>query len=260
MIFSLFSYFLSAQNIYDFEHSIKYADYLFSSEKYDKAAKEYERMLFFFPENDSLIFALSRAYLHSKQYEKSLSLIEPKTIQNDYKTSILYMNLLLLSNQFDKAKIHLSSDNKLSENEKAGFNARSLLYSGNMKDLKEFNLDEEVLNGKERQLFDEAKLFRPKTPVVALSLSLIPGLGKVYTKNYADAAMSFLTIGFCSFLAYRGYEKKGVESIPGWFYGGLGAGLYLGNFYGSFKAAKIHNQKFHEHLRNEMEEIIVSEN
>lgn len=258
LVFCTFSFFLPAQNIYDLEHSFKYAEHLFTSEKFENAAKEYERLLFFFPENDSIIFSLSRSYLHARQFDKALSLIEGKT--KDEKTGILYLNLLLLSKQFEKAKTNALSTDKLPENEKEKFNGRFMLYSEENKGYANIITPVTGISDKEKLLFQEAKNFTPKKPAVALGLSVIPGLGKVYTGHYGDASMTFLTVGICSFLAYRGYQKKGFESIPGWFYGTLGTGLYLGNFYGSFKSAKTRTARFRDRIRTEIEEIIISEN
>ena len=249
------SFFVSAQNIYDSDHSLKYAEHLFSSGKYEIAAKEYERLLFFSPNNDSLIFHLSLSYLRSRQYEKSLSLIEPKAI-SDSKFLNQYLNLLLLTRQYEKGKNFCTDNKNISDEKKNNFTARMLLCSGDWIKINETTVG---IKECEKLFFSEAQKFHRKIPVIALGLSVIPGLGKVYTKNYADAAMSFFTVGICSFLAYRGFDKKGIESVPGWFYGGLGAGLYLGNFYGGVKAAKTYNKNFHEHISNEMEEIIVWE-
>ncbi len=254
LYFVLFSFSLSAQDIYDAEHSLKYAEHLFNSKKYENAAKEYERLLFFHPENDSLLFYLSRSYLLARQYEKSLFLIEPKIADSKYTSP--YLNLLLLTRQYEKGKIFCSGNKNISNEQNSLFNARSLLCSGSWKELKE---TPGGIKENEKLIFKEAMDFHRKIPVIALGLSVVPGLGKVYTKNFKDAAMSFFTVGICSYLAYRGFSKKGIESAPGWFYGGLGAGLYLGNFYGGFKAAKTYNSKFKEHIRNEMEEILVSE-
>ncbi len=255
-LFSNFSFLISvfSQNIYDTEHSFQYARHLVDDKKYELAAKEYERLLFFNPGNDSLVFLLSRTYIHNKQFEKALNIIEPKSSETAFSHS--YLNLLLLTKQFDKTKLF---SEKFSAQEQKKNLARTFLLMGNWKKIKDVDL-QNFIDEDERNLFSEAQKFRRKKPIIALGLSVIPGLGKVYTGNYSDAAMSFLTVGVCAVLAYRGFDKKGFESIPGWIYGGLGAGLYLGNFYGGFKAAKLRNKKYHEQFINELEEIIITAN
>ena len=55
-------------------------------------------------------------------------------------------------------------------------------------------------------------------------------------------------VGATGIQAYRGFNEKGVKSAYGWIFGGFGAGLYLGNIYGSFKSAKDFNHKHENEL------------
>ena len=234
---------------------MQYAAHLYKSKKYENAAKEYERLVFFHPNNDSLIFNLSCSYIHSKQYDKALAIIKPKISSNSIFLNH-YPDILLLTGQYVQVDSFCSSNKNFSDQQKYIFNERVLLCSGDWKKLKEVS---QQTKEKEKFIFAETKGFHRKSPVLALGLSVVPGLGKVYTHNFTDAAMSFFTVGICSFLAYRGFNKKGIESAPGWFYGGLGTGLYLGNFYGGFKAAKTYTKNFRDHIKKEMEDLIISE-
>ena len=108
--------------------------------------------------------------------------------------------------------------------------------------------------------------FKKKRAGIELGLSLVPSMGKIYTKNAKDGLVSLFMVGITSFLSYRGFSQKeinqkgkGIESIPGWFYGSLGVGFYIGNLYGSYRSAKRYNAKFHENINNELEDIIVND-
>ncbi len=248
------------QNIYDFDHSLKFADHLISSRDYEKAVKEYERLLFFSPGTDSIIFLLSKSYFLSGKYDKTIALLDSTGKGKDHNSSRLYLDALLLSDKFENAISFSQTCKNLLEDEKKSIYPRTLILSGNIKKIKKENPEDKITNQREKLVFEKAIEFKQKIPAIALGLSVIPGLGKVYSKNYSDAAMSFLAVSLCSFLAWRGFDKKGIYSAPGWFYGGLGAGLYFGNFYGAIKAAKNHNKWFREKIKAEMHEIIVSEN
>ena len=75
---------------------------------------------------------------------------------------------------------------------------------------------------------------------------MVPGLGKVYTKNYNDALFSFVVIGTAAYPAYSGFSKKGANSIYGWISASLATSLYFGNVYGAYKAAKTYNKKIND--------------
>lgn len=79
-----------------------------------------------------------------------------------------------------------------------------------------------------------------KSPLIAGILSaIVPGSGKVYTGQYNDALLSFLTIAGLTYAAYDGFSTQGSGSTRGWIYGSLAGGLYLGNIYGSALSASI---------------------
>jgi hypothetical protein len=66
-------------------------------------------------------------------------------------------------------------------------------------------------------------------------------MGKVYSGRWKDGLVSLLFVGATGFQAYRGFSQKGSESIYGWIMGSLSVGFYIGNIFGSVKAAKIYN-------------------
>jgi tetratricopeptide (TPR) repeat protein len=136
LFFVLFPFSLSAQDIYDVEHSWKYAEHLYSTKEYENAAKEYERLLFFHPGNDSLLLDLSRSYLHSKQFEKALSLIEPRVASNPSYVSH-YLDILLLTGQYEKGKMYCSGNKNIPNEQRNIYNSRILLYTGEWKSIKE---------------------------------------------------------------------------------------------------------------------------
>ena len=93
-------------------------------------------------------------------------------------------------------------------------------------------------------LYYESSNIKHRSPFLAASFStLIPGSGKIYSGRWTDGLIAFLFIGGTSFAAFRGFEKKGVESAYGWIMGSVSLGFYLGNIYGSAKAAKVFNSR-----------------
>ncbi len=82
---------------------------------------------------------------------------------------------------------------------------------------------------------------KKKSPLFAGILSaIVPGLGRVYTGEYGDAAASLLLTGIFGYLAYSnfrdGYMQRGfVFSLITAFFQG-------GNIYGSVVSASLYNQ------------------
>jgi hypothetical protein len=73
-LFTFFGLFgLHAQNLYDLEHSKKFADYLIKTRQFDLGAIEYERLSFLEPNNDTLKIALINCYSFNKKYDLAIN-------------------------------------------------------------------------------------------------------------------------------------------------------------------------------------------
>lgn len=93
-----------------------------------------------------------------------------------------------------------------------------------------------------------------KSGMVAGLLSAgVPGTGKIYAGRYEDGLFSLLMIGLYCWQAFDGFNRNGKNSVKGWIYGTLGAIFYLGNIYGSIVAVKIHNEKIEENFLHKLE-------
>ncbi|RJP78703.1 MAG: hypothetical protein C4522_11640 [Desulfobacteraceae bacterium] len=94
------------------------------------------------------------------------------------------------------------------------------------------------------ELKDELKkyAFLPaKNPVLAGSLSIVPGLGQLYCERYQDSITAFLlnfALGFAAYEAFdhENYALGGLISV-------VGSGFYVGNIYGSVTSAHKYNRE-----------------
>jgi len=108
-------------------------------------------------------------------------------------------------------------------------------------------------------ILDNKMYFKYKSPALSIALSsVIPGSGKVYSGAWKDAIVSFFFVATSAFQSYRGFEKNGVKSAYGWVFGGLATGFYLGNLFGSAKAAHMYNSNLKNNLKHKIEEIFYS--
>ncbi|MEA3444828.1 MAG: hypothetical protein U9R19_08910, partial [Bacteroidota bacterium] len=80
-----------------------------------------------------------------------------------------------------------------------------------------------------------------KIPIVAGSLSVIPGLGYVYTKHYQSALsalmLNSLLLGSSYEFHKRGYKAVSITSLA------IAITWYIGNIYGAIASAKRVNEK-----------------
>ncbi len=253
LIFSLF--FISiqtfGQDIYDAANSKRYADYLFKSKEYSRAALEYERACYLDSQNWDAHFYLMKSYRKSEQAAKGLAhyqtiyfqLPQNQISQFEHEKNI---NLFTIQPSFFITKTEKDSLDDLQY-----FKAPSILLTYNWKASQSYLISENYKEDKTlSKYYDNAVQglnTNYKKPWLAGTMStLVPGLGKVYTGNYKDGIIAFLVTGISAFQAVRGYNSKGLNSGIFILYSGVFTGFYLGNIYGSVKSARQKNRKLNE--------------
>lgn len=243
-----------AQDIYDYQNSRKYANYLLRTNQYDLATSEYERILFFRPQNDTIKQVLLKSYRLSGNTNGGLQRMATLYVKPELAFSgsaIEYTRLLLDNQLYDNAKQYLQLNQTLAARDKKILSIQTELFSKNYQAasalLSDMQDDQSILIREYNIITQEGLNFKRKSPGLALMFSaVIPGSGKVYARDWKDGLFSFIMIGGLAWQAYRGFNKDGVESAYGWVFGGIGFGFYVGNLYGSFKSAQRYNH-VHEH-------------
>jgi tetratricopeptide (TPR) repeat protein len=263
LLFLILSSSLSAQEYYNLNNSLRFADYLFKTRQYDLAAQEYERVVFLDSSQNDARLALLQSYRFTGQYEKSI-----QTLEQQYKGSIEalpdvfareYIKSLILSSDLAKAKYFVQSARLLDDREKKDLGVSIMLLNRDWGEAQRWAKNDPSLNPALASLVNESSTLRYKKPGVALLFSaLLPGSGKVYSGRWKDGLISLLFVSANAYQAYRGFSKKGIESVHGWVFGSFALGFYSGNLYGSYKSAKVHNQKLDDQLYKKAEHIIYS--
>ncbi len=247
IIFSFLYISISAQeiNLFDDKNTFEFAKYLFQAGHYNYAAQEYERLFFKFPCNEEYQLGLLKSYRFAGDYSNGISSFQ-KIASPAPAVQQEYIRLNLLSGNITNLNSYASQ-----------LNRESILWNNLDLTLRLISIADNPpgLDGIQIQKVDEGlmKLYynasdiKHKSPFLAGTMStFIPGTGKVYSGRWKDGLMSVLFIGATAFQSYRGFDKKGVNSVYGWIMGGLSIGFYLGNIYGSVKAAKLYNSHQHK--------------
>jgi TM2 domain-containing membrane protein YozV len=239
-----------SQDLFDRQHSVRYAEHLVESKQHDKGFNELERIRFAFGLNDTIASLILRNSFSSR------NLIKGKQLLNRYSPADDKL-------KFGLTKLYILSGDSITHLTVADVRATQLFSFYNY--FKVPGKDKlEHATALNRSMMDHPSFiltrkmldnYHRKSPVVAGLLSIIPGMGKIYAGRKADGLISLAFISTTGFITYRMFSKGGITSSPGWIYGFLSCGFYIGNIYGGQNAARQYNKK----LKAEYDRIFESD-
>jgi len=248
--------FAQETNLFDSVNTRKYARYLITAHQYKQAAEEFERLYFLSNENAN--------YLPSLLYSLRKSNQEIAVVQRFQNTSLLndqafkeYLFCILKQEKPNSVIDLLNQRTNLDSNTRNTLLATTYIEQYKWKEANRMYskikcADKEKIT----TLINAAEMAKKKNPALAATLSaVVPGLGKLYTGNKKDALMSFIFVGVNAFQSYRYFNKKGIKSVGAWVFGSLATGFYLGNIYGSYKAALHKNKKINDAYQKQIFDI-----
>ncbi len=243
----------------------KFAGYLFCRHDYLRSVEEYKRYLKS-TKNDTVDYIIGEAYSRMGNYTAAadyyLSAARSSSLGSiahlSYLRSVFQMdNLAFYRNTFNKEKIN--PETAYYNDALSLYNFSFLFESDNLPGKNNFlkPFKARYKTGVEK-LYDYRAGLSYKSPVTAAILSaLIPGAGKIYTRDYADGIVAFLTAGTLSYIAYSDFHAR--HNFRGWLFTALASGFYAGNIYGSAASAQIFNVKikfdFTEMLKSYLKKV-----
>ncbi len=250
-------------NLFDAEHTRQFADYLYKTGQYDFAVEEYQRLVFLEPYSYTAKTGIIKSFRQMKQNNKALFFYEkffpsPDTIPVPLQKTGVVLNTL--AGYYPQA-VKLLKTSKIPSDEQETLMLGILILQKKWKEsLNYYNNSAKNQNPVFHQFGNAVNRrlqHKNKSPFLAGTMSaVVPGLGKVYTKNYGDALMSFVIVGLNAWQAWRGFSKNGIKSAHGWIFAGIGASFYLGNIWGSAKSAKKYNEKLDNEAINEVKAVL----
>ncbi len=258
---------LQSQDLFDEENTLKYANYLYQRGNYQLAIPEYERLVYFDPARRIYKLQLLETYFRTQAYdqiEQSIERWSPRKIEFPF--SLYYLKAQLKTQNFTKAQHILNDDNtfRFPANKRVAYQLVSYGLAGQWYKAAavcqiKLPVTPEPSFQQYCTIVGQADAFNEKNRFLAAGLStIVPGLGKVYTRDYVDAAVNFLFIGVTAFQAYRGFTNDDIREVQGWIYGGVALSFYLGNIYGSWKAADQYNYRFYESKQQTLDRAFFS--
>ncbi len=267
--FILFFRISFSQNLFDEEHSKKYAQYLFENKDYKRASTEFERLVLIAPENNNYKTKLINSYKLSGNILKTTFTISRFFGKNSnfYSNDLLntYLQMKILQNEFIFCDSILRKDTILPKINKQEYQLAIYLLEKRYKDADSFIKSIKTENSEKINrlifIYDEIKKTKFKNPFLASLLSLIfPGAGKIYSNETKNGLGVLSIIGLSTWQSYRGFKKEGIESFYAWSFATMAAGFYIGNIYGAGKSAKRDNNYKNKIFKDKIIKIIVENN
>ncbi|MEL6131882.1 MAG: hypothetical protein AAFR59_00820 [Bacteroidota bacterium] len=241
-----FSLHAQQDDLFDEAHSIQYAEYLMSVRNYPMASKEWERVIFFRPADTLAHRELLLSYLRARQYDRGLNRARQLYASQPMPSSVAfaYGKLLLQSGNYLRLQGYLENKPPLHTRD------YDFLLMGHDLLNKKWDQAQTTLSNYEagsplyrtyQPLVARTENIAYKKPWVATTLSvMVPGLGRVYTKQWKDGLVSLVFVGTLGYAAFRQFRRESNTWL-GYIYGGLGLAFYAGNIYGSHQSAHRHN-------------------
>lgn len=264
---NVFSLFVAAQtnsddDLYNFSNSYNYSGYLVKTKQYKLAVPELERIYFMNPGYDTVKYLLIESYRKSGDNERGIARVReifPDETTIGQAVALEYSRMLIQAKKFEGVKLFAENNRNLRTEDKFFVALNCELLRMNWKEAERLfdSQPQEIKNlfPSYHKLLERSSSVKYKNPFLAAGMSaIIPGAGKLYTKNWKDALIALVAVGSSAFQSYRGFSKKGINSAYGWIFGTLAIGFYTGNIYGSHKAAEIYNSGIDNQLYIQAEE------
>jgi len=235
------------------------------SQQFKLAAIELERLVFIDPSDDQAKLQLIQAYRKSNDWNNGLKKIKTwyPDLNLEEELAREWTKLVLLNHQFDAGVDFIQGNSTLPDDERGFYQLAAHLLDEDFDQAAELltqsTYSEQAINQPLIRHLETQQGYRYKKPGIALGLSaLIPGLGKVYSKDWKDGLISLLFVATNTWQAYRGFSKDGIGSAYGWIFGTMAVGFYGSNLYGSWKSANDYNNRLNAALHHEIEDTVFS--
>lgn len=244
------------------ENILKFADFLYTEGDYLRAASEYQRYLFYQPQESAQIhYKIAVCYRFGGKTEQAIQGFEallrmdPEgqfASRSYYQIGATYF----LQDQFERSAQFLTEALPRITDARQHAEAEQLIGLSYLRQ-KRWSKAGEVFKALQKsdvmQVSEKAGRYHnyakrgadlpTRSPFLAGAFStIVPGAGRVYTGRLGDALNTLFTVGLTGWQAYDGFSRDGLSSVKGWTLGTLCGIFYVGNIYGSVISARVYNR------------------
>lgn len=247
---------VSGQDLFDYSHSVRFANYLYESRRYSEAQRELERVVFLRPSDTTSWVRLIRSLQQLGQFHRSVDAVaRAEEALNASLTTLGRLKIYgYLKSGHQETARGLIGNYDFADTEQRFLQLSTYALSDDWSAVKAGIWEEQppqMLRDLKR-MSETWKTEPHKSPLLAgLMSGIVPGTGKIYTGRWKDGLFSLLLLGTSGWQAYRIISRKGIENPGAWFFGGMAVGFYTGNVYGSVKSARQFNDNIKTRYRDE---------
>ncbi|MCD6098120.1 hypothetical protein J7K18_04420 [bacterium] len=254
------------------EEIISFADFLFREGDYERAATEYRRFCFLYPEENDVPYALFQAgvslekcgryktarklfkQFYRKRGDKKASIASSYRIACTYIEEKYYPTAVKYLGNYENSWGKLPTQMRYLR----GYAYLKMgSYSDAIEELSSLNVKGSSLSSATYFLISKAKqgaVLPRKSPVVSGLLSaVVPGAGRAYCDKWGDAIFSLLSVGIPAGIGYALMEKDRGFSNACFF---LSVSFYLSDIYGSTVDAIKYNRDTERHFQESIDRDI----
>lgn len=245
--------------VIDADKQFEYAQHFFSNQKYSLAIGEFQRFIYFFPQDVRVklaMYRIGKAYFNSEQFKEAVDSFQT-LVDRFGETDLGIKSYLMISeshmqlNATGPAIINLQNLITLTADkniiDEACYRIGWIyLETANWEKARYYFAEISALNRPKYQLkrlaadLDQQRLIPQKNPGLAGLLSIVPGGGFLYCERYQDALIAFLLNGALMFAAYESFDDD--NTTLGGLLAFVGFGFYAGNIYGATASAHKYNR------------------
>ena len=265
LTFTLFLRFAAAEEPIEYytpENIRKFADFLYEQGDYLRAVGEYQRYLFYEPqEREEINYRIAVCYRFGGKSAQAIQNFETllRTYPEGQYTSQIYYQIgatHFLMDRYDQSVRFLSDALPRITDRQQHAEASQLIGLSYLMQKRWSEAGEvfrEVQGSEIMRIREKAAVYNiyaengeqlpRRSPLLAGMLStIVPGAGRLYTGRLADALNTLFTVGLTGWQAYEGFRRDGLSSVKGWSLGTLCGVFYVGNIYGSVISARVYNR------------------
>ena len=242
------------------DDQFQFAQRYFEREEYYRAVGEYERFIYFFPQDPRVALArykIGLSYLNGERFTEAVQAFDA-VIEKHGDTDLAiksYFNLseaYIMLKQFGNALAALDSLIKQCSDLDAkdqAYYKQGWIYL-EMDEWEKAQASFDKISPKNRDTYrlkqlsediSKREFLKIKNPATAGWLAVIPGAGHLYCERYRDALIAFLLNGSMIYAAYEAFDhgNEGLGGLITFFE----IGLYAGNIYSAVNSAHKYNHK-----------------
>ena len=255
---------LFSQDLYNHENSVKFGEYLYNSNQYDLATREFERAVFLKPDDQKSYLYLFKIYRKTNAFDKAIDCygrfsgnFRFREMNREFGSE--YLKLLVQRSSYKEAESFVNSNSYLNEND--NFKLATILLLKDWKRADNFRQGTNTtINKSLIGITAEGAAFKRKSPALAGMLSaVLPGSGKAYAGRWKDGLIAFIMTSSTAFISVRGFNKN-PNSIYPWIMGSFALVYYSGNIYGSGQAALKYNKMREDEWVDKTRAFILDDN